>query len=70
MILLPGIGSLEDGGMMNILVDRISHALAHKVRVEAGRRGLPLLFQRRGGQNRTAAFDDLDPRQTRNNRRM
>jgi hypothetical protein len=29
-------------------LDRISHALARKVRIEATRRGLPVFFQKRG----------------------
>jgi hypothetical protein len=31
-----------------VVLDRISHALARKVRIEATRRGLPVFFQKRG----------------------
>ena len=30
-----------------VVLDRVSHALARKVRVEAARRGLPVLYQKR-----------------------
>lgn len=33
-----------------VVLDRVSHALARKVRIEATRRGLPVFFQRRGRQ--------------------
>lgn len=53
-----------------VILDRIGHGLARKIRVEANRRGLPLLFQRQGGQDRTAAPDSLEMQQTRNDREM
>lgn len=31
-----------------VVLDRISHLLARKVRTEAARRGLPIFFQKRG----------------------
>lgn len=36
-----------------VILDRISHALARKIRTEAVQRGLPVFFQRRGRQSRS-----------------
>ena len=33
-----------------VVLDRVSHALVRKVRIEAARRGLPIYFQKRGRQ--------------------
>jgi hypothetical protein len=30
-----------------VVLDRVSHALARKIRIEAGRRGLPVVYQKR-----------------------
>jgi hypothetical protein len=30
-----------------VVLDRVSHALARKIRIEAARRGLPILYQKR-----------------------
>ncbi len=40
-----------------VVLDRVSHALARKVRREASRRGLPVFFQRRGRQFDASAGD-------------
>src|SRR4051794_2955833 len=42
-----------------LVLDRISHALARKVRLEADRRGLPLLFQRRRSGTSTPSGQPL-----------
>ena len=36
-----------------VVLDRVSHALARKIRTEATRRGLPVLYQKRAHVNRT-----------------
>jgi hypothetical protein len=38
-----------------VVLDRVSHALAKKVRTEAARRGLPVYFRRRSRQINTGA---------------
>lgn len=40
----------KDTEAVVVVLDRVSHALAKKVRSEATRRGLPVFFQRRGRQ--------------------
>lgn len=40
-----------------VILDRISHALARKIRVEAARRGLPVLIMRRKWSSRPVAAD-------------
>ena len=42
----------KDTEAVVVVLDRISHALARKVRTEATRRGLPVFFQKRGRQTR------------------
>ena len=43
-----------------VVLDRISHALARKVRTEASRRGLPVVFQKRGRRIDSMARPLLD----------
>ena len=46
-----------------VVLDRVSHALANKVRAEASRRGLPVYFRKRGrrvGPDMPHASDALD----------
>ena len=43
-----------------VVLDRVNHTLARKVRTEATRRGLPLFFQKRGRQVRKADHHPLD----------
>lgn len=43
-----------------VVLDRISHALARKVRTDALRRGLPVLFQKRGRRIDSMARPLLD----------
>lgn len=40
----------KDTEAVVVVLERISHALARKVRTEATRRGLPVFFQKRGRQ--------------------
>jgi hypothetical protein len=40
----------KDTEAVVVVLDRISHALARKVRTEAAKRGLPVFFQKRGRQ--------------------
>ena len=40
----------KDTEAVVVVLDRISHALARKVRTEAARRGLPVFFKKRGRQ--------------------
>lgn len=40
----------KDTEAVVVVLDRINHALARKVRTEATRRGLPVFFQKRGRQ--------------------
>lgn len=51
-----------------VVLDRINHALAGKVLAEATRRGLPVLFQKRG-QIRSTDRRSLDVRQWFNHHR-
>ncbi|MEP7153399.1 MAG: DUF2325 domain-containing protein [Nitrospira sp.] len=43
-----------------VVLDRVNHTLARKVRTEAMRRGLPIFFQKRGHQVRVADPRPLD----------
>lgn len=40
----------KDTEAVVVVLDRVSHGLARKVRTEATRRGLPVFFQKRGRQ--------------------
>ena len=40
----------KDTEAVVVVLDRVNHTLARKVRTEATRRGLPLFFQKRGRQ--------------------
>lgn len=40
----------KDTEAVVVVLDRVSHALARKVRIEATRRGLPVFFQKRARQ--------------------
>ena len=40
----------KDTEAVVVVLDRISHALARKVRTEAARRGVPVFFKKRGRQ--------------------
>jgi hypothetical protein len=40
----------KDTRAVVVVLDRVNHTLARKVRTEATRRGLPLFFQKRGRQ--------------------
>lgn len=52
----------KDTEAVVVILDRISHALARKVRLEAGRRGLPISFMGRKWSSRSMAVD-LDHQQ-------
>ncbi len=52
----------KDTEAVVVILNRISHALARKVRVEAGRRGLPISFMGRKWSSRSIAVD-LDHQQ-------
>lgn len=43
-----------------LVLDRVNHTLARKVRTEATRRGLPVFFQKRGRQIRASGDRPLD----------
>ncbi len=43
-----------------VVLDRVSHALARKVRTEATRRGLPVFFQKRARQIQSTDHDSLN----------
>ena len=43
-----------------VVLDRISHALARKIRAEATLLGLPVFFQRRGRQIQSTDHDPLN----------
>ena len=43
-----------------VVLDRISHALAVKIRAEATLRGLSVFFQRRGRQIQSTDYDPLN----------
>ena len=45
-----------------VVLDRVKHTLARKVRTEATRRGLPLFFQKRGRQVEAVDHRPLDLR--------
>ena len=42
----------KDTEAVVLVLDRVNHTLARKVRTEASRRGLPIFFQKRGRQVR------------------
>lgn len=48
----------KDTEAVVVVLDRVSHGLARKVRTEAARRGLPVFFQ---NQARQAGSEDPDP---------
>lgn len=50
----------KDTDAVVVILDRISHALARKVRTEATRRGLPVFFQKRGRQIRDTESHPTD----------
>ena len=50
----------KDTEAVVLVQDRVNHALARKVRIEATRRGLPVFFQKRGRQIRVAGDRPLD----------
>ena len=50
----------KDTEAVVVVLDRISHALARKVRTEASRRGLPVVFQKRGRRIDSMARPLLD----------
>lgn len=52
----------KDTEAVVVVLDRVSHALARKVRNEATRRGLPVFFQRRGRQIDSADTNSTDLR--------
>ena len=45
-----------------VVLDRVNHTLARKVRTEATRRGLPVFFQKRGRQVEAVDHRPLDLR--------
>jgi hypothetical protein len=50
----------KDTEAVVVVLDRVNHTLARKVRTEATRRGLPVFFQKRGRQVREADHRPLD----------
>ena len=50
----------KDTEAVVLVLDRVNHTLARKVRTEATRRGLPVFFQKRGRQVRAAGDRPLD----------
>ncbi|MEO5956146.1 MAG: DUF2325 domain-containing protein [Nitrospiraceae bacterium] len=50
----------KDTEAVIVVLDRVSHGLARKVRTEAARRGLPVFFQKRARQAGPADLDPLD----------
>lgn len=50
----------KDTEAVVVVLDRVNHTLARKVRTEATRRGLPVFFQKRGRQIRGADHRPLD----------
>lgn len=50
----------KDTEAVVLVLDRVNHTLARKVRTEASRRGLPIFFQKRGRQVRAAGDRPLD----------
>ena len=52
----------KDTEAVVVVLDRVNHTLARKVRTEATRRGLPLFFQKRGRQVEAVDQRPLDLR--------
>lgn len=50
----------KDTEAVVLVLDRVNHTLARKVRTEATRRGLPVFFQKRGRQVEAADDRPLD----------
>lgn len=50
----------KDTEAVVVVLDRVNHTLARKVRTEATRRGLPVFFQKRGRQIRITDHRPLD----------
>ena len=50
----------KDTEAVVVILDRVNHTLARKVRIEATRRGLPVFFQKRGRQIRATGPRPLD----------
>ncbi len=50
----------KDTEAVVVVLDRVSHGLARKVRAEATRRGLPVFFQKRARQTGPTDHDPLD----------
>ena len=50
----------KDTEAVVVVLDRVSHGLARKVRTEARRRGLPVFFQRRARHTGPTNHDPLD----------
>ena len=50
----------KDTEAVVVVLNRVNHTLARKVRTEATRRGLPVFFQKRGRQIRIADHRPLD----------
>jgi len=50
----------KDTEAVVVVLDRVNHTLARKVRTEATRRGLPLFFQKRSQQVRKTDYHPLD----------
>lgn len=50
----------KDTEAVVLVLDRVNHTLARKVRTEATRRGLPVFFQKRGRQIRRVDDRPLD----------
>ncbi len=50
----------KDTEAVVLVLDRVNHTLARKVRTEATRRGLPVFFQKRGRQVEVADDRPLD----------
>jgi hypothetical protein len=50
----------KDTEAIVVVLDRVSHGLARKVRTEARRRGLPVFFQRRARHTDPTNHDPLD----------
>jgi hypothetical protein len=49
----------KDTDAIVVVLDRVSHALMKKVRIEASQRGLPLYFQRRGRRIESSVRRDM-----------
>lgn len=50
----------KDTEAVLVVLDRVNHTLARKVRTEATRRGLPVFFQKRGRQVQVVGHRPLD----------